>query len=162
MRLWEAFFPTARIYGVDIVDTSAHDSDRITTGIADQANRKQLGAFVELRGSNFDIVLDDGGHTMEQQQISFGFLFQHVARGGMYIIEDIHSSFPRIWPGFGVEDGGANSTYTMIDRFVRTGTFESRYLTKSELDYLTRNVEHCLYSYRTTEFHSDFFLCKKK
>ena len=50
----------------------------------------------------------------------------------------------------------------MIDRFVRTGTFESRYLTNSELDYLTRNVEHCLYSYRTTEFHSDFFLCKKK
>ena len=30
------------------------------------------------------------------------------------------------------------------------------------LDYLTQNVDHCLYSYRTTEFHSDFFLCQKK
>ena len=162
MRLWEAYFPTAHIYGLDIVDSSAHDTDRITTAIADQADRMQLGAFIEAEGSDFDIILDDGGHTMEQQQISFGFLFPHVRPGGLYVIEDIHTSFPQLWPGYGVEDGGANSTYTMIDRFVRTGAFESRYLTATELEYLTRNVEHCFYSYRTTEFHSDFFLCEKK
>ncbi len=50
----------------------------------------------------------------------------------------------------------------MFVRLVRTGAFESRYLSETELEYLTRNVEHCFYSYRTTEFHSDFFLCEKK
>ena len=162
MRMWEAFFSTARIYGIDIVDSSVHDTDRITTAIADQADRAQLGAFVEAHGSEFDVILDDGGHRMSQQQVSFGFLFPHVRPGGIYIIEDVHTSFPELWPGHGVEDGGANSTYTMIDNFVRTGAFESRYLTETELDYLTRHVDHCLYSYRATQFHSDFFLCQKK
>ena len=49
-----------------------------------------------------------------------------------------------------------------VTDFVRTGAFESRYLTETELDYLTRHVDHCLYSYRATQFHSDFFLCQKK
>ena len=67
LRLREAYFPTALIYGVDIEDASAHDTDRIKTGVADQASRKKLEAFVESHGVNFDIILDDGGHTMEQQ-----------------------------------------------------------------------------------------------
>ncbi len=162
LRMWEEYFPSAGIFGIDINDSSRYNTDRIITAIADQASREQLGKFVETHGSDFDIVLDDGGHTMEQQQTSFGFLFPHVRSGGIYIIEDIHTSFPNLYPDYGVEADEKNSTFSMISNFIRSGKFQSKYLTEQEVQYLTTHVEHCLYSYRATKYHSAFFLCEKK
>ena len=162
LRLWEEYFPSARIFGIDINDSSRYNTDRIITAIADQANREQLGQFIEAHGSDFDIVIDDGGHTMEQQQTSFGFLFPHVRSGGIYIIEDVHTSFPNLYPDYGVEADEKNSTFSMINNFVRNGKFQSKYLTEQELQYLATHVEHCLSSYRATTHHSVFFFCEKK
>jgi demethylmacrocin O-methyltransferase len=162
VRMWEAYFPRAMIFGIDIVDTSQHETERIRTFIGDQANRAQLAEFAKQFGSDFDIVIDDGGHTMEQQQVSFGFFFPLVKSGGIYIIEDIHTSFPDRYPGYGVSENEANSTFTMITNFVRSASFRSEYLTESELAVLNAQVDHCLYTYRPNEFHSDFFLCYKK
>jgi len=162
MRMWEEYFPAARIFGVDIASKTEHDSRRVKTIVADQGKRQDLTKVLAVTKGNFDVVLDDGGHTMEQQQLSFGTLFPAVKSGGLYIIEDIHSSFPHLWPGFGVERDGANSTYTMIDRFVRTGRVESEYLTVAENDYLSENISHCMYFFRSTKVHSDFFACWKK
>ncbi len=162
LRLWKEYFPSARIFGIDITDSSRYDTDRIITAIADQASREQLGKFVETYGPPFDIVIDDGGHTMEQQQTSFGFLFPYVRSGGIYIIEDVHTSFPALYPDYGVEADEKNSTFSMISHFVRSGKFRSKYLTEQELQHLTTHVDYCLYSYRTTKHSSAFFLCEKK
>ena len=161
-RLWEDFFPRAQIFGIDIVDTSEHQTERIHTFVADQADRAQLQRFIDTHGSGFDLIIDDGGHTMEQQQTSFGFLFPHLRPGGIYIIEDIHTSFPHRYTGFGVEADGRNSTFAMITRFVEAGRFESRYLTEAELVGLNAAVDQCLYHYRPNRHHSDFFLCFKQ
>ena len=162
VRLWEAYFPQATIFGIDIMDMSQHETRRIRTFVADQANREQLAQFLEEYGSEFDIVIDDGGHTMEQQQVSFGFLFPHLRSKGIYIVEDVHTSFPELYPGYGVDEDAGNSTFTMIINFIREGFFSSVYLSASELEVLTSQVDHCLYSYRANQFHSDFFLCVKK
>jgi len=45
----------------------------------------------------FNIIIDDGGHTMQQQQITFQTLFPKLPSGGIYVIEDLHTSF---WPKF--------------------------------------------------------------
>jgi len=162
VRMWEAYFPNAKIFGIDIADSSMYDTERITTFVADQSSREQLGAFLEAHGADFDIILDDGGHSMEQQQVSFGFLFPSVKPGGLYIIEDIHTSFPDLYPGYGVEADEGNSTFSMILEFIRTGKLESDYLTDDEERYLTQHIEHCSYSYRVDHDHSDFFLCQKR
>jgi hypothetical protein len=56
---------------------SIKDNPRIKTFVADQANRTHLQSFIDKHGADFDIVMDDGGHTMEMQQTSFGFFFKH-------------------------------------------------------------------------------------
>ena len=61
-----------------------------------------------------------------------------------------------------VDESAGNSTFTMITNFVRDASFSSEYLTDSELAALDSQVDHCLYSYRPNELHSDFFLCVKK
>jgi hypothetical protein len=37
-----------------------------------------------------DIIIDDGGHTPEQQRITLEELLPHLRPGGVYICEDIH------------------------------------------------------------------------
>jgi hypothetical protein len=41
----------------------------------------------------FDIIIDDGGHTMNQQQTSFMTLLTLVRSGGLYVIEDLETSY---------------------------------------------------------------------
>jgi hypothetical protein len=81
--------------------------------LCDQGNSHELQRFVQLSGGNFDIILDDGGHTMQQQITSFTVLFPHVKSGGMYIIEDLHTSY---WSSFG--GGGPNSTVNFLKSLI--------------------------------------------
>ena len=45
-----------------------------------------------------DIVLDDGSHQTKHQIESFKFLFPRMSKGGIYMVEDLHTSF---WRGYG-------------------------------------------------------------
>ncbi len=40
-----------------------------------------------------DILIDDGGHTMLQQRITYEELFDHVKEDGIYLCEDLHTSY---------------------------------------------------------------------
>lgn len=140
LHMFAEYFESAVIYGIDIQDASRLNSDRIKTFVADQADRKQLAAFADAGGADFDIILDDGGHSMEQQQVSFARLFRQVRPGGYYIIEDVHTS---LLGDYGVEPGEGNSTLTMINRFVRSGRIESKYMTEEERRYLDYNIGFC-------------------
>jgi hypothetical protein len=95
--MWEEYFKNGNFYFIDIDKTSfVRYGNRLQKSkffIGDQSNRAVLGKFVEFAGSNFDIIIDDGGHTMEQQITSFQELFPHVKSGGIYIIEDLHTSY---------------------------------------------------------------------
>jgi hypothetical protein len=162
LEMWRDYFPYATIYGIDIFPKNELDSARIKTFVADQADRRQLAAFIARYGGFYDIIVDDGGHTMEQQQVSLGFLFKHLRPGGYYVIEDVHTSLPEFWSGFGVEPDRANSTLTMINRFIASGRLTSRYLATAEAKYLTRNIEFCNLFARNNRFHSMSCLLKKR
>ena len=41
----------------------------------------------------FDVIVDDGGHSMKQQITSLIHLFPKVRSGGVYVIEDLHTSY---------------------------------------------------------------------
>jgi demethylmacrocin O-methyltransferase len=148
--MWQTYFPKARIFAVDILDTSHFNNARVTTLIADQANRHQLQAAIATSGSDIDVLIDDGGHTMEQQQVSLGFLFKHVRPGGYYVIEDVHTSLPALWKGYGVTRDGANTTLRMLENFMRSSSpvMRSRYMLDSEESYLTDNIESMVISHR--------------
>jgi hypothetical protein len=47
----------------------------------------------KLNMQQFDIIIDDGGHTMNQQRISFMTLLSLVRSGGLYVIEDLETSY---------------------------------------------------------------------
>jgi hypothetical protein len=62
--------------------------------VGDQANPEHLQRVLDDSGANFDVVIDDGGHTMQQQIVSLEYLLPRAVRpGGIYILEDLISSF---------------------------------------------------------------------
>lgn len=64
--------------------------------IGDQADPD----FLEKPGSEFgqfDIVIDDGGHTTNQQVTSFKHLYPLLSPSGTYLVEDMHTNY---WDGF--------------------------------------------------------------
>ena len=42
-----------------------------------------------------DIVLDDGGHTNDQQNISLVESIENINDGGLFVVEDIHTSYQK-------------------------------------------------------------------
>lgn len=163
MHLWADYFSGAMIHGIDIEDKSKLNlsATRHRTYIGDQSSRDDLRAVVEKAGGKFDLILDDGGHTMEQQQVSMGFLFPYVKSGGYYILEDVHTSLPRFHKKYGVELGGRNSTLTMINRYNYRHNIESKYMTEDEAQYITKNIHSCSLVH-IAKMHSMAWICKKK
>jgi hypothetical protein len=56
--------------------------------------------------NGFDIIIDDGGHTSNQQIASFITLFPYLRANGVYIVEDLHCS--QYWPGWQDSSLGIN------------------------------------------------------
>lgn len=155
--MWVNYFQNAEVFGIDIKDFSEVAAGTgIHTYVADQSNRTDLYAFMRASGANFDVVLDDGGHAMDHQQISLGCLFQSVKPGGMYIIEDVHTSLPEMYPdpSFHVNNLETNTTLLMLEAFIRTGKIYSQYMLDVEAEYLEQNIERVELHYRTNERHS--------
>jgi len=52
----------------------------------------------------FDIIIDDGSHRMRDQVTSWHYLWKHVKPGGVYVIEDLHTSWSPKYGGVQAED----------------------------------------------------------
>lgn len=89
----------AHIVGIDIDPACANVPNYGSTiHIGSQEDRAFLKS-VAAQHPQFDIIIDDGGHTAQQQITSFEELWPHLKFGGVYIVEDLHCS--QWWPRFG-------------------------------------------------------------
>ena len=110
LQMWKDYFgPKAKIFGVDInARCKQFEEDQVRIFIGDQADKKFLsGLKKEL--PRLDIVIDDGGHTMEQQINTFEALYPHLSPNGVYLCEDTHTSY---WQRYG---GGLGKAGTFIE-----------------------------------------------
>ena len=94
LQMWRDYFGTgAHIVGVDInPECRMLAGESMTVMIGDQSDRRFL-AELRARFPRIDIVIDDGGHTMEQQITTFEELYPHLQPEGVYVCEDIHTSY---------------------------------------------------------------------
>ena len=97
LLMWAAFFGRGRIYAIDVADSTALSRGRIKVFQCSQVDRARLTQLAEEIGP-FDFVIDDGSHRSEHQIESFRILWPFVKEGGLYIVEDVQTSY---WPNFG-------------------------------------------------------------
>lgn len=87
-------FPTATIYGADILPPQVQwpKSPRIRYTQLDQGSEDQLRAF--LSQDKFDLIIEDGSHHPEHQALGLILGLERLTSGGLYILEDVHTSHP--------------------------------------------------------------------
>jgi demethylmacrocin O-methyltransferase len=105
MRTWRAYFPASMIYGIDILDKRFHDSHRIKTFKGSQADPEFLVNVIKEIGTP-DIIIDDGSHINEHVLVSFKTLFPLLASTGIYVIEDLQTSYWSLG-----DDGGSGTNW---------------------------------------------------
>lgn len=110
IQMWKSYFGNNMVYyGVDIDERCKQYEERnVNILIGDQEDRKFLKYVAEQIGSA-DIIIDDGGHGMAQQINSFEVLYPIVKDGGVYLVEDVHTSY---WKEFG---GGYKKKSSFIE-----------------------------------------------
>ncbi len=92
LRAWKDFFPKAQIVGVDIRRVSKDfEEERIGIEIGDASQPRFLNQV--FRTWQPSIIVDDASHFWSHQIIGFETLFLRLPANGIYIVEDIHTSF---------------------------------------------------------------------
>lgn len=147
IKMWHDYFVNAKIFGIDINPADHLDNDRISTMVVDQSSVDELQDFIDQSGvDEFDIIIDDGSHRPDHQQISLSFLFKFLKSGGLYFIEDISAN--------GIGDclharhscHDVLNTRTILKSFMKFGEFATPNAFLNE-EYLASNVEmirfHC-------------------
>jgi hypothetical protein len=103
---------------------------------ADQGVRKQLESAAH--GCGFDIIVDDGSHMVSDQLISIATLFPYLKSGGIYIIEDLHTSMPEVAHHYNKD--GVTNTITFLEDLKMGISSSNSGLSDDEFDYLLSNV----------------------
>ena len=153
IRMWSKFFPNATIYGIDnftgrqgnnnifanadsfwkeVNNSNDNEHDNVELIILDQSNENQLINFKKKslkKNLKFKVILDDGSHLMRDQQISFYYLFDLLEDGGIFIIEDLHTSEQS---GYDVISNGSNSTKKLFENIQNGTVFKSCYVNDDE------------------------------
>lgn len=112
---WQAYFPFATIIAADIVPKHELGGWRRHIHTLDQSSQQMLDGFGQSNGP-FDIIIDDGSHMNAHQVLTFHALFPHLRNDGLYVVEDVQTSFWSSnvagfeWDGADVSDPAFSST----------------------------------------------------
>ena len=99
LSMWRKYFgKDATIFGIDIQE-SCKDFNGIDgeVRIGSQNDENFLLDVINEMGG-VDIILDDGSHKMKHIRKSLKVLFPQLTEGGIYMIEDLHTSY---WKRYG-------------------------------------------------------------
>jgi len=112
LALWSMYFPQAEIIGLDIQDQRVDkykNLDRVSVGICDAYSLSP--SSVEGMG-HFDIIIDDGPHTVETLQKCIELYLPVLNDGGIMVLEDVQDTswFPLL-----IEKVPENLKYECID-----------------------------------------------
>jgi len=110
LQMWRTYFgEKATIIGIDVnpeCKKFEEGNTKIYIGSQEDENFLQQ---LKLEIPQADILLDDGGHTMKQQITTFNVLFNHIKEDGIYVCEDLHTSY---WFEYG---GGYKKSKSFIE-----------------------------------------------
>lgn len=141
LKVWSDYFINAQILGLDIVNFSKNNLPPNTDlQYLDQSNINSIKSkSKEL--NNYDLILDDGSHLIYDQQITLSYFINSLKSGGIYILEDLHTSLDvknnpnSIW---GKQD--QTLTLDMLKGFIKNKKIESNVLAPEEALNLEQNI----------------------
>ena len=135
LMIWKDYFPKANIVGIDLKSYN-FNINRIFTCQGDQTDASFL-LRVAKKFKKFDIIIDDGSHICSHIIKTFDILFNYLKDDGLYICEDLQTSY---WPRYGGSRINLNKKNTSLSFFktlIDSGNYESHdrpFYKKSKFD----------------------------
>lgn len=158
VNVWCDYFTESNIYMADIDDYSyLYKRNNLKILTVDQSSINSLKKLSIDIENNLDIIIDDGGHAMDHQQLSLGILFEKMNNNGLYFIEDLHTSNWNVDDflynqSLKISKDRKNTTFNVLNEFKNSGEFKSPFLEDLQNKYLTNNI-------KSIEFYCDNKLC---
>jgi hypothetical protein len=92
LKLWHDYFPNATIYGLDILDDTRvidelKNNPRVVLHTSTDAYTEETAA--RFAGLKFDMMLDDGPHTLESMKQFIRLYSNYLKEDGVLIVEDV-------------------------------------------------------------------------
>lgn len=115
-------FPGSEVHGADILPRQADwpADSRFSFTQLDQGDAPKLREFLS---AGFDLVIEDGSHQPAHQALALVEGIRALRPGGLYILEDIHTSHPdyqrRWWQR--KRPGNALSVLLALQHYMRIG-----------------------------------------
>ncbi len=96
LEIWKKYFgDQSRIIGIDNnPECKKFENENCEIFIGSQSDPNFWNMFYNKIGK-VDIILDDGGHTNDQQIISLANSIENINNGGLHVVEDVHSSYQK-------------------------------------------------------------------
>jgi SAM-dependent methyltransferase len=149
LRMWSKYFPSAKIVGWDIVDHSKENfGSNVSTYVVNQSDRNSIKLWIDIQDNiKFDLIVDDGAHTMHDQQMCLGYLWCNALNlGGVYIVEDLHTSLrhnPYEWVGGQCREDYSNSSLECLRRIEKDRIVASEYMLDTECKAIQSDCKYC-------------------
>lgn len=140
LKMWKRYFHRGLVFGMDVFDKSFLDQQRLCTVRADQSKPEELAAVDDKYGP-FDIIIDDGSHINGHVRTSLETLFPRLRSGGVYVIEDLWTTYA---PGFGGQaqcPAAPGTTVSLLKNLLEGVQHEEQpHAGSYEPSYLERNL----------------------
>jgi cephalosporin hydroxylase len=114
LRMWKTYFSKSNIYSIDIHDKKNLQENRIKIFQGSQDDPAFLKRVVGSMEGGVDIIIDDGSHINSHIIKSFEILFPLLNDGGIYVVEDVQTSY---WPGLGGNSEDLTNSNTAMNYF---------------------------------------------
>ncbi len=97
LRAWEQYFKGI-VFGIDCDELPHGGLQDLRPMIAEGTHNifimdgtSKADIEKNFKGVKFDVIIDDGSHNLDHQLESYKHFKSHIAKGGIYIIEDIQN-----------------------------------------------------------------------
>lgn len=136
LDVWAEYFHNAKhIVGCDInpnCGSLKYDDERVSVVIGD-ANETETINKIKAISEQFDIIIDDGSHLNPDVIKTFALYYPLLNYNGLYIVEDLHTSY---WTGWG---GGLRlplSSMSFFKRLADVPNYEHWRIKRKRKEYL--------------------------
>ena len=141
LRIWREFFSKANICGIDIDEKNFEIKDTdILQG--DQSDLNFLKDLVK-KYKKFDIIIDDGSHQAKHIITSFNYLFTYLNNNGLYVIEDLQTSYIPRFGGSRINLKKKKSSMNFVKSLTDSINYEKNnrpFFKKNKFDGLIKSI----------------------
>ena len=134
------YFKNSYLYAADIYpDLFRYKSKRIKNFFVNSAEERSIENNILKKKIDYDIIIEDAGHSLKDQIISLFLLFKNVKKGGLFIVEEL--DFPDTRKDMNLK----NEKPTLREIFKKLKNnefFESKYVLDKDKKYFLENYSY--------------------